>query len=113
MFDFRQVNDKGGNKSKTRERDQKDVLTIINAMKDRSPIAGDTNLRNIETGVVANRSVNTDNAKEVEDKIIKSMKSRTIFDVSFKINDQAVTMASKTSLKIDLETVHVDPQLLF
>lgn len=44
--------------TKTRqERDQKDVLTIIDVMKDRSPFAGDTNLRNIETGVVADRSV--------------------------------------------------------
>lgn len=56
------------------KRDQKDVLTIIDVMKDRSPFAGDTNLRNIETGVVADRSVNADNAKEVGDKIIKSIK---------------------------------------
>lgn len=34
-------------------------------------------------------------------------------DFSFKRKDQIVTMASKTSLKIDRETVHVDPQLLF
>lgn len=95
------------------KRDQKDVLTIIDVMKDRSPFAGDTNLRNIETGVVADRSVNADNAKEVGDKIIKSIKSRTILDFSFKRKDQIVTMASKTSLKIDRETVHVDPQLLF
>lgn len=66
-----------------------------------------------ETVVVADRSVNADNAKEVGDKIIKSIKSRTILDFSFKRKDQIVTMASKTSLKIDRETVHVDPQLLF
>lgn len=58
-----------------------------------------------ETGVVADRSVNADNAKEVGDKIIKSIKSRTILDFSFKRKDQIVTMASKTSLKIDRETV--------
>lgn len=93
------------------KRDQKDVLTIIGVMKDRSPFAGDTNLRNIETRVVADRSVNADNAKEVGDKIIKSIKNRTILD--YKRKDQIVTMASKTSLKTDRETVHVDPQLLF
>lgn len=90
-----------------RKRDQKDV------MKDQSPFAGDTNLRNIETGVVADRSVNADNAKEVGDNIIKSIKSRTILDFSFKRKDQIVTIASKTSLKIDRNTVHIDPQLLF
>lgn len=41
------------------------------------------------------------------------MKSRFILDFIFKRKDQIVTMASKTSLKIDGETVHVDPQLLF
>lgn len=82
-------------------------------MKDRRPFAGDTNLRNIETRVMADRSVNADNAKEVGDKIIKSIKSRTLLDFCFKRKDQIVTMASKTSLKIDRENVHVDPQLLF
>jgi hypothetical protein len=95
------------------ERDQKDVLSIIDVMKDRSPFAGDANLRNIETGVGADRSVNADNAKGVGDKIIKSMEGRNILDFSFKRKDQVVTMSSKTSIKIDGETVHVDPQLLF
>jgi hypothetical protein len=95
------------------ERDQKDVLSIIDVMKDRSPFAGDANLRNIETGVGADRSVNADNAKGVGDKIIKSMEGKNILDFSFKRKDQVVTMSSKTSIKIDGETVHVDPQLLF
>lgn len=111
LLDFTQVNNT--RRQKQDKRDQKDVLTIIDVMKDRSPFADDTNLRNIETGVVADRSVNADNAKEVGDKIIKSIKSRTILEFCFKRKDQIVTMASKTSLKIDRETVHVDPQLLF
>lgn len=45
-------------------------------MKDRSRFAGDTYLRNIKTVVLADHSVNADNAKEVGDKIIKSMKGK-------------------------------------
>lgn len=46
----------GQHKTKARqERNQKNVLTIKYVMKDRSPFAGDTNLRNIETGVVEDR----------------------------------------------------------
>lgn len=52
------------------ERDKKDVLTIIDVIKECSPFADDTNLRNIETRVVADRSGNGDNAKEVGDKIL-------------------------------------------
>lgn len=81
-------------------RDQKDLLTIIDVMKDCTLFAGDTNLRNIETGKVADRSVNADNAEKVGDKIIKSMKGRTILNFSFKRKDQIVTMASKTSFEI-------------
>lgn len=62
------------------KRDKKDLLTIIDVMKDRSPFADDTNLRKIETGVLTDRSINADNAKEVGYKIIKSIKSRTILD---------------------------------
>lgn len=54
-------------KTKARqERYQRYILTIIDAMKDRSPFALYTNLRNIETGLVADNSVKADNAKEWE-----------------------------------------------
>lgn len=78
-MDFTQVNNTR-RRQKQDKRDQKDVLTIIDVMKDRSPFADDTNLRNIETGVLTDRSINADNAKEVGYKIIKSIKSRTILD---------------------------------
>jgi hypothetical protein len=87
------------------ERDQKDVLSIIDVMKDRSLFAGDADLRNIETGVGADHSANEDNAKGVGDKIIKSMEGRNILDFNFKRKYQVVTMSSKTSIKIDGKTV--------
>lgn len=64
-------------------------------------------------GVNSDSSVNADAAKSVGEKILSAMNGTFAADYSFKRSAQAVTMASKSSVKIDNDHVQVDPQLLF
>ncbi|CAG2202027.1 unnamed protein product [Mytilus edulis] len=52
-------------------------------------------------------------SKDVGNKILASMKNQNIVDYTFKKSLQVVTQASKSKIKVDGETVDVDPQLLF
>ena len=55
---------------------------------------------------------NADTAKSVGENILSSMNGKCATDYSFKRSAQAVTMVSKSSVKIDNYHVQVDPQLL-
>ena len=72
----------------------------------------DSELRNIETGVEADSTVNSYTANEVGSKVIASMTGKNVLD-NLKRTDQAVTMGAKSTVKIDGDSIHVDPQLLF
>ncbi|KAH3712649.1 hypothetical protein DPMN_072402 [Dreissena polymorpha] len=41
------------------------------------------------------------------------MLHKTVLEYSFKRTSQAVTLSSKSKVKVNGETVHIDPQLLF
>ena len=102
--------------SKARQtRDMKDTVTILSGLATHNPFSldGDSNLRNIMNGVNADNNVNADTAKSVGEKILSSMNGTLVTDYSFKRSAQAITMASKSSVKIDNNQVQVDPQLLF
>ena len=89
--------------SKARQiRDMKDTVTILRALAAHNPFSLDTddNLRNIMNGVNAHSNANADTAKSVGEKILSSMNGKLATDYSFKRSAQAVTMASKSSLKI-------------
>ena len=58
-------------------------------------------LWNIATGVVADVSVNAQEAKEVRKKILTSMKGMHALEFTFKKKMQIVTMEFKLSLRID------------
>ena len=65
------------------------------------------------TGVNANGDVNVFNAKNIGEKIIDSMTGNTFAQFTYKRNDQAITLHSMSSLRVDGEQVQVDPDLLF
>ena len=96
-------------------RDMKDTVTILRALAAHNPFSLDTNnnLRNIMNGVNADSSANADTAKSVREKILSSMNGKLATDYAFKRSAQAVTMPSKSSVKITDDQVQVDPQLLF
>ena len=57
-------------------------------------------------------SLNVDTAKEVEEKILTSMAQQNVLQHSFKKKDHVVTL-STSAVKVNNETILIDPQLLF
>lgn len=94
-------------------RDWKDTQTVLKYLQERNPFTSDTSLRNISTGVHAHNTVNVDTAKDVGNAILTGMKGKTVAEYTFKRNNQAVTLDTKSAVKIDGVMVQIDPQLLF
>lgn len=67
-----------------KERDHKDITTILTFVEDRHPFSDCGSLRNIETGAMADETVNQDSAKEIGERIIKSMDGKKSLDFTFK-----------------------------
>ena len=65
------------------------------------------------TGVNADNAVNVDHARAIGEKILSSMTGKSATDYTFKRSPQAVTLAAKSSVWIESDTVQVEPQLLF
>ena len=100
--------------SKTRKmRDVRDTLTIMTVLRERTPFGPDPQLRNIMNGVHADSSVNVDEALKVGKKVLASMAGKKVEDYTFRKSEQAITLASKSAIKINDERVEIDPQLLF
>ena len=95
------------------DRDWKDTNTVLRYLSDRNPFTSDIGLHNISTGVHAPSSVDVDQAKTVGKAIIDDMKGQCVNEYTFRRKNQAVTMDMKSSIKIDGNTVQIDPQLLF
>lgn len=85
-----------------RTRVMKDTVTILRALATLNPFPLDTDkdLRNAISGVNADSNANADTAKSVREKIVSSTNGTFATDYSFKRSAQAVTMASKSSVKI-------------
>ncbi len=94
-------------------RDCDDTHKLVNFFQLRNPFSNIVTLRSITSGVNADGSVNVDNAHQVGAKIVKSLTGKNVIEHSFKKKDQAVTLASRSSIKINDETIQVDTQLLF
>ena len=62
---------------------------------------------------VSDISVNVDSSEAIGENIISKIVGATAAGFSFKRKDQAVTMASKSGVKVGGEVGQVDPQLLF
>ena len=118
MQELTEVNYNTGeqNKDTTRarqDRDWKDTNTVLKYLQERSPFTQDTTLRNISAGVNAHSTVNVDSAKDVGSALLASMEGKTVAEHTFKRNDKAITLDTKSAVKIDGATVQIDPRLLF
>ncbi|CAG2250734.1 unnamed protein product [Mytilus edulis] len=95
IYSIQLVNNTKKHKIETRERDNKDVLTILSYLRERNPFSESLDLRNIETGVTATDEVNVHNTELVGKKIIESMKDQDAFSISFKRSMQRLITAAK------------------
>jgi hypothetical protein len=96
------------------KRDTKDTMIFASFLEERNPFINEDILRNIEMGVSAIVDVNVDNAKQVGDRILSSMESKSVSEYSFKRKYQAVTLQDKPTI-VDIETgqISIHSQLLF
>ena len=104
------------NKDTTQARqkcDMKDTQLILDGLVERSPFDDDPNLRSITSGIIADSNVNVDQAKDVGNNILRSMNGQPVKNYIFRKKAQAVKLTTKSSVQIDGEQVHIDPQLLF
>ena len=95
------------------DRDWKDTNTVLRYLSDRNPFTSDIALQNISTGVHAHSSIDVDQATTVGKAILNGMKGQCVMEYTFRRENQAITMDMKSSIKIDGNTVQIDPQLLF
>ena len=95
------------------ERDWKDTQTLLKYLHERNPFTFHVSLRSISTGVHASTTVNVDAAKDVGNAILASMEGISAAEYTFKRKNQAVTLDTKSEVKIDGVAVQRDPQLLF
>ena len=65
------------------------------------------------TGVNATGDVGVCRAKEIGQKIMDSMTSIPVAHYTFKHSDQVTTLQSKSSVRVEGQPIHVDPELMF
>ena len=94
-------------------RDWKDTNLVKGFLEERNPFEHGPVLCNVADGVHAHATVNVDDAEVIGDNILSKMVEVNADEFSFKRKDQAVTLASKSAIKVDGEAVQIDPQLLF
>ena len=88
------------------KRDNEDTYKVLNTLSSLNPFGPDPFLRGLVTGLTANESVNVDNAKLVGQKILDSMVGKTITDISFQRNKQAVTLVANAAITVNNEWTH-------
>ena len=95
------------------ERDNKDLMTVVNFLNERNPFIENSSLRNIETGVSATDEVNVQHACGIGQSIVDSMDGMDAFSISFKRNRQVKTLNEKSKVKTQGDSLNVNSQLLF
>ena len=83
------------------ERDTVDTTQILEYLKDRNPFRDNGSLLNIANGISAESNVDVDKAKEVGDHILDEMIRQSVLVFTTRKKNQAVTLDSRTSVKID------------
>lgn len=95
------------------ERDDADTVIVLSVLKDNNPFASDPSLRNIINGVVADKTVNADDAKSVGQKILDKMTGVQVSEFSFTLKDEVITLEHKHFIKIGDETLRIPPEFMF
>ena len=75
--------------------DEEDKNTLLGFLQDRTPFGQDSSLRNIATGITADKEVTADRARDVGCKILTNMVGQNVGDHSLKKKDHALTMSHK------------------
>ncbi len=94
-------------------RDLSDTMDILSFIKEHDPFAENDSLVNIANGMTAEKGVNVERSVEVGNKVLESMVNKSVEEFTFRKADHAVTLGSKSNIKVKGQPVKVDPQLIF
>ena len=96
------------------KRDAKDLQSILDYLEERQPFSmASTQLRSLESGVIADGSVNVDNAEQIGMNIIASMDGLSVSQFRFLKKNQVINLASAMYVTIDGEKIDIDPLQLY
>ena len=94
------------------ERDSIDFSNRSKTLLEHSPFTGESELRNIVTGINADDDVNVQNLFEIGNAVVKEMEGQAIFSYSYSRKSKVKTLAVSRYIRVtDHETI--DPALLF
>ena len=99
-------------RSTQRKRDYTDAMDVLRFLIERYPFEDCIHLMNVETGEVADNSVNVHDAKTFDITIKKNILGQSVFGYSYKRKDIVVNMSTKT-VECKCEQISIDKQLLF
>ena len=89
------------------------TLNLISYRAQRDPFVENPSLFNIANGMTAQERVNVDRPREIGEDILDSMVGTSVECYVFRKADQATTLGSRSTVKVQGESVTVDPQLIF
>ena len=97
------------------KRDMSDTQKILQVLVEREPFRKTSDkLMSLSTGLMAEDSVNADEAKQVGDKILTSMVGHSVAEFKFAQKNQVKTLASAVHVKsASGERIEMDPQRLY
>ena len=90
-----------------------DTLNLISYLAQRDPFVENPSLFNIANGMTAQERVKVDRSREIGEDILDSMVGASAECYVFRKADQATTLGSRSTVKVQGESVTVDPQLIF
>ena len=94
------------------KRDYTDALKLLRFLIERNPFEDCIYPMNIETGEVADKSVNVHDAKIIGNTTIRKIVGQFVFGYLYKRKDMIVNMSTKTS-ECEGEQIIIDNQLFF
>ena len=100
----------------TQSRDSKDRSVFVAWLQDHSPFAGyhADQLVSLSTGIVADASVNCDDAVEIGQRAASEMSGKKFRDIKLRRKDKVVTIGAKhKTMQVRGQQVEVNPTLLF
>ena len=94
------------------ERDRADLAKLATKLEQYSPFSEETTLRNIITGINADKYINVQDLFTVGKSVVTEMKGQSVFEYSYKRKNKVKTLASTRSIKVS-EDLTIYPALLF
>ena len=118
MPEFTEVNYQTSNRRKDLslsriQKDHQNAQKMFEFLTERDPFHIDTVLISLNSGEVADESVNVFQAQAIGESLIQGVVGSSAFDYKFKKKDMAIIIKTKVSFNIEDSVVEDDPRLFF